>query len=142
MAKLFNNIINKKMTKNVLTKMRSWDDNIGKLIVFAITIIIAVGVLGTLAYFYNQSRNTATQTSVLTSTSSSATDINTMWFCSSTTGNYVEYNPISNEYGMVCGSWDASTSKIKEVHGIIDVESANITGWALSGATATYKING
>ncbi len=146
MAKLFNNIINKKMTKNVLTKMRSWDDNIGKLIVFAITIIIAVGVLGTLAYFYNQSRNTATQTSVLTSTSSSATDINTMWFCSSTTGNYVEYNPISNEYGMVCGggSTDASTSKIKEVHGIIDVtkHTPALTGWALSGATATYKING
>ena len=131
------------MTKNVLTKMRRWDENIGKLIVFAVTIIIAVGVLGTLAYFYNQSRETATKMSVLTSTSSSSTDIGTMWFCPGNTGNYVEYDPISDKYGMVCswGTADAVVPKISNVHGIINAKSANEKSWALSWATATYKVN-
>ena len=133
------------MTKNVLTKMRSWDENIGKLIVFAVTIIIAVGVLGTLAYFYNQSRETATKMSVLTSTSSSSTDIGTMWFCPGSTDNYVEYDPISDKYGLVC-SWTVTNdnlTKVKAVHGIINAVKVTTpaTSGALSGAQITYKVN-
>ena len=121
------------MTKNVLTKMRRWDENIGKLIVFAVTIIIAVGVLGTLAYFYNQSRETATQMAVLTSTSSSISDLTWLKFCGQDdTTWYVQYSPVSDQYTLNCkdASWDA----VKKVKWIIDVDQ-------VSTDKVTYKVN-
>jgi hypothetical protein len=91
------------MKKNILTKVRRWDENIGKLIVFAVTIIIAVGVLGTLAYFYNQFRENSIKLSVLTSTSSSTDDLKKLGFCSSgTTEGYIKYDPVKDIYGIFC----------------------------------------
>ena len=108
------------MTKNVLTKMRRWDENIGKLIVFAVTIIIAVGVLGTLAYFYNQSRKTATQMSVLTSTSSSISELTSLNFCPSTDNTwFVSYSPINDQYTLNCSGADAA--EVKKVRWIVSV---------------------
>ncbi len=112
------------MTKNVLTKMRSWDENIGKLIVFAITIIIAVGVLWTLAYFYNQSRKTATNMSVLTSTSSSIGNLTGLNFCDSAdTTWYVTYSPINDQYTLNCSGADADA--VKAVRWIINVTTGS-----------------
>ena len=122
------------MTKNVLTKMRRWDENIGKLIVFAVTIIIAVGVLGTLAYFYNQSRKTATQMAVLTSTSSSISDLTGLEFCDKNdTTWYVQYSPVTDEYKLECKT--VNGDKIKAVKWIIDVTVASDNN------SATYKVN-
>ena len=112
------------MTKNVLTKMRRWDENIGKLIVFAVTIIIAVGVLGTLAYFYNQSRKTATNMSVLTSTSSSIADLTELKFCDSAdTTWYITYSPIKDKYTLNCSG--ANYKAVKAVRWIIDVTTGS-----------------
>ena len=125
------------MTKSMLTKMRRWDENIGKLIVFAVTIIIAVGVLGTLAYFYNQSRENATELSVLTSTTSSTADLTGLWFCtaSDTTSAHISYSPINDQYTITCSGGKA-TSKIAEVRGIIDAAGCDGTS-----STCTYKVN-
>ncbi len=124
------------MTKNVLTKMRRWDENIGKLIVFAVTIIIAVGVLGTLAYFYNQSRETATKMSVLTSTSSSTADLTWLWFCTgSTKSAFISYTPIKDQYTLTCSGGDTS-STIQDVRGIIDASGCGGTN-----SSCTYKVN-
>lgn len=127
------------MTKNVLMKKRSWDENIWKLIVFAVTIIIAVGVLGTLAYFYNQSRKNATNLSILTSTTSSASDLTGLNFCSSDSINaHVTYTPISDEYTLTCTWWTSSTvddTNIKAVRGIVNVTKDT------NGYEATYKVN-
>ena len=59
-----------------LNKKRSGDENIGKLIMFSITIIIAVGLVGLITYFYNSSRQNAVAGSVLGSSASSVKDIN------------------------------------------------------------------
>jgi len=131
------------MTKNVMQKMRKWDENIGKLIVFAVTIIIAVGVLGTLAYFYNSSRKNAVALSTLTSTSSSSADLKTLWFCKTTaTWNYVKYDPISDTYGLVCSGTSAvSVSAVSAVKGVINVKSGDNNDATLSWAGLTFKIN-
>jgi len=125
------------MTKNVMQKMRSWDENIGKLIVFAVTIIIAVGVLGTLAYFYNQSRTNSTAMAVLTSTTTSVADLKGAGFCdsNSTTGS-VSYTPITNKYTLDCGAWKV-TSSVATVKGITTDTSCDPT----TDATCTYHVN-
>jgi len=122
------------LKKEILKKVRKWDENIGKLIVFAVTIIIAVGVLGTLAYFYNQSRENATQLSVLTSTTSSTADLTGLGFCDSTTTQaHVSYTPISDQYTLYCDK-GANSSKVASVRGIINVTTSG-TNYVL------YKVN-
>ena len=117
----------------ILKKVRRWDENIGKLIVFAVTIIIAVGVLGTLAYFYNQSRQNATELSVLTSTTSSTEDLQNLKFCSGWSAAYVSYTPVTDQYILTCKGGKALTGNICSVRGIIDCRG--------SGEVATYKVN-
>ena len=129
------------LTKKVyLKKVRRWDENIGKLIVFAVTIIVAVGVLGTLAYFYNQSRENATQLSLLTSTTSSTNDLKDAGFCTGTDTAYIKYDPVKDMYWINCG-WDDKVEKdnIKKVKGIIwDQDcSSNLTGKV----DYCYKVN-
>ena len=131
------------MTKNILTKVRRWDENIGKLIVFAVTIIIAVGVLGTLAYFYNQSRKNATELSTLTSTTSSASDLINLKFCAWTAGTdtgHVSYDPVTDTYGLFCwaGKWTKSPT---EVRGILSATCSSDTNNPTYGATSCYKVN-
>ena len=118
----------------ILKKVRRWDENIGKLIVFAVTIIIAVGVLGTLAYFYNQSRENATQLSVLTSTTSSVSDLTGLGFCdSNTTSAHISYTPVKDQYTLYCDQ-GANEDKVKAVRGIIDVTTSG-TDYVI------YKVN-
>ena len=140
------------MTKNILTKVRKWDENIGKLIVFAVTIIIAVGVLGTLVYFYNQSRENATNLSVLTSTTTSLDDLKEIKFCTDATTVWkVTYKPVANKYTLTCYQKNGSNytgtinaSEIKKVKGITiencpttaNDNSVSITSWACE-----YKLN-
>jgi len=125
------------MTKSILTKKRSWDENIGKLIVFAVTIIIAVGVLGTLAYFYNQSRKSATELSVLTSTQSSANDLKSLKFCSSSDW-YVSYDPITDIYWLTCTTGSKSVTSVK---GILPADCNNSSDTKVKNAKVCYKVN-
>jgi len=123
----------------ILKKVRRWDENIGKLIVFAVTIIIAVGVLGTLAYFYNQSRENATQMSILTSTTSTTDDLNTAGFCQSATEGYIKYDPVSDMYGIKCDGGTVNTTKVNSVRGILGNQtcSSNLSG----NVDYCYKVN-
>jgi L-cysteine desulfidase len=106
------------------------------LIVFAVTIIIAVGVLGTLAYFYNQSRQNATELSVLTSTTSSVSDLTGLGFCEGTSlsAAYVSYTPVTDQYTLTCSGGTAS-STVCDVRGIIDCTCDG------SKESCTYKVN-
>jgi hypothetical protein len=132
------------MKKNILTKVRRWDENIGKLIVFAVTIIIAVGVLGTLAYFYNQSRENATKLSVLTSTTSNLKDLQDAGFCKDdATEGKVVYQPIKDQYTLYCYSGSTGyvdSAKIEKVKGITTV-SCPTTWNSISGAACVYKLS-
>jgi len=131
------------LKKEILKKVRKWDENIGKLIVFAVTIIIAVGVLGTLAYFYNQSRKNATELSTLTSTTSSASDLINLKFCAGTAWTdtwHVAYDPVTDTYGLFCwkGAW---SKKPTDVRGILSASCSSDTNNPTHGATACYKVN-
>ena len=129
------------MTKTLLTKARRWDENIGKLIVFAVTIIIAVGVLGTLAYFYNQSRDTASKMAVLTSINSSADDLKAVGVCDSSTGS-VKYDARTGIYGIDCeGMTDDQKSVVTSVKGVTSVD-CNKSAGVLSGvAEQCFYVN-
>ena len=121
-------------TRKFINKVRKWDENIWKLIVFAVTIIIAVGVLGTLAYFYNQSRKNAVNLSLLTSTTSSTSDLTGAGFCTgTTTAAYVTYTPISDKYTLTCSGGTVGEEEVKAVKWIRDVN--------VNGDTATYEVN-
>lgn len=90
----------------MINKRRTGDENIWKLIVFAITIVIAIGLVGLVSYFYTQSREAAVNTWVLGSTSSTLTEIaKIMPLCTAT---WVIYDAISNKYSFA-GGQDAST---------------------------------
>jgi len=128
-----------KMTKNILTKVRKWDENIGKLIVFAVTIIIAVGVLGTLAYFYNQSRQNATELSTLTSTTSSKADLVWLNFCADWDA-HVNYDPIKDMYGLTCAA-GVGTKAVTDVRGILSADCADSTDDQVKAATVCFKVN-
>ena len=60
---------------------RRWDENIGKLIVFAVTIIIAVGVLGTLSFFYKKYLDNKRYIAILSDKDSKLKDLNAIWLC-------------------------------------------------------------
>ncbi len=127
------------MKKEILKKVRRWDENIGKLIVFAVTIIIAVGVLGTLAYFYNQSREKSVKLSVLSSTASNTNDIVSQGFCSSgTTTAYITYDPLQDMYGITCSSGSVQTGNIQSAWARMETCTKTLTE---AGADKCYKIN-
>ena len=123
----------------LLKKVRRWDENIGKLIVFAVTIIIAVGVLGTLAYFYNQSRKNATELSTLTSTTSSKADLVGLKFCKDWDA-HVNYDPIKDMYWLTCSGWEWD-KKVTSVRGILSATCTDSTDEQVKWATVCYKVN-
>lgn len=95
---------------DMLNKRRSGDDNIGKLIVFAITIVIAIGLVGLVSYFYTQSRQAAIVTWILGSTSSNAVEIDKLAALSTTDyfgpncATSIQYDAIANTYALYSGS--------------------------------------
>lgn len=85
---------------NYLNTKRSGDDNIWKLIVFAVTIIIAIGLVGLVTYFYNQSRQQAVATGVLGSTSSTQADIRKLPNLGNCEATAITYDAIANTYSL------------------------------------------
>jgi hypothetical protein len=90
--------------EKMINKRRAGDENIGKLIVFAITIVIAIGLVGLVSYFYTQSREAAVNTGVLGSTSSTNADIIKVKGLGSCTASGVTYDAISNVYSFDNGA--------------------------------------
>ena len=103
-----------------LNKKRSGDENIGKLIMFSITIIIAVGLVGLITYFYNSSRENAVAGSVLGSSASTVTELqdvleNVTWSNKCNTISNFDYNAISWIY-----SFDTSGNATWDCDAVID----------------------
>ena len=128
------------MTKTLLTKVRKWDENIGKLIVFAVTIIIAVGVLGTLAYFYNQSRDTASKMAVLTSINSSANDLKAIGVCTGDADAAVKYDARTGIYWVKCSS-GINTGNITDVKWVKKVNCSDSAGVLSGNANVCFTVN-
>ena len=94
----------------MVVKRRKGEENIGRIIVFAITIVVAVGLTAIISYFFNKYRNQAIDLAVLTSTTSSLEDITDRGFCSdSTTTAYIKYNAYTDQYTLHCASGSTST---------------------------------
>jgi hypothetical protein len=93
---------------NLLKKLslkRKWDENIWKLIVFAITIVIAIGVVSLVSYFYLQSKGDAVVNAVLNSPSSSPEELYKVWLCASPAeGSKVEVDAIEWTVYLTCPS--------------------------------------
>ena len=122
-------------------KQRKWDENIGKLIVFAVTIIIAVGVLWTLAYFYNQNKKVEWYMSVLASVNSSSDDLKAIWVCDSSTGKIL-YDGRIAMYGVDCaGMTDTQKNEVKSVKWIQKADCSNSPGILSGKAEYCYFIN-
>ena len=118
---------------NFVNKERSWDENIGRLIVFAMTIIIAVWVLGVLAYFYAENREEAAAMSVLGSTAATSQDLVDIWVCADDNDdNQVEYNAVSWEYTVTCGD-NLDNDVLNWFWQLSDLN--------IDGDSATYRIN-
>lgn len=110
--------------EKIINKRRAGDENIGKLIVFAITIVIAIGLVGLVSYFYTQSREAAVNTGVLGSTSSTPADLKKVAKCTGTDVK-VAYDAISNNYSLTGTTTDCDISGLKWVSG-------TLTGYTLS----------
>ena len=94
---------NKEFIQDMINKQRSWDENIGRLIVFAITIIIAVWVLGLLGYFYTEYQEEARVMSVMSSSSSTLSDLQGIDVCGSgATAGGIDFDAVANEYAVGC----------------------------------------
>lgn len=119
-----------------INKKRSGDENIGKLIVFAITIVIAIGLVGLVSFFYTESRQQAVNTAVLSSTNSTPAEILAIpgltTACAGVTG--ISYNAISNNYALVGVTTPAGCDT-----------ALGLVKWvktpAVDGALVTYKMN-
>lgn len=86
-------------------KKRLWNENIGKLIVFAITIIIWIWVVSIYSYFFNVSSEQAVVQSILNSPSSTPDELFQAWLCASPAeGSEVEVDALQNLVFLTCPS--------------------------------------
>ena len=81
---------------------RRWDENIGKLMVFIITITISLWVLATFSFFYVKNLNNKKYMSILANTNSNLKDLNTIWLCKTSIDSNISYEPIFDRYTLKC----------------------------------------
>ena len=107
-------------------KQRSWDKNIGRLIVFSMTIIIAVGFLGLLAFFYNESREDAAEVSVLAGQTSTYQEIRDIGALSDDVDDAkIEFNPINDMYAL-WWTGDSSFDDMEDNHNLDDFDQIEV----------------
>jgi len=85
-------------------KRRYWWDNIWKLIVFSITIVIAVWLVWILWWYYSKKLE---EKKILSSLWSISTDLKTLksvWLCKTSTWTKIIYTPIDNYYTLICSN--------------------------------------
>lgn len=119
----------------LFNKKRSGDENIWKLIVFSITIVIAIWLVGLVSYFYNTSRQQAVDISVLSSINSSSNEIQGVVPDCSGTGVQIQYNAITNQYSMTLEDNETAVACEAGLSGIKWVRTSTVTG-----NTVTYEI--
>ncbi len=97
---------------------RKWGDNIGKLIVFIVTITISLWVLATLSFYYTKNLNNKKYIEVLANTNTKLEDLNIIWLCKTSSDSNISYNPMFDEYTLKCSDklwkniWDLITIQI------------------------------
>ncbi len=127
-----------------INKKRSGDENIGKLIVFAITIVIAIGLVGLVSFFYTENRQVAVNTAVLSSTNSNSADIVAVLANSSATdactasgsGFTIDFNAISNLYTLENVSTGEEAGCTARLNGLKGINNA-----AAGTLEVTYSVN-
>jgi len=117
-----------------MNKRRSGDENIWKLIVFAITIVIAIWLVGLVSYFYTESRQQAVNTSILSSTNSTAAEIANV--ADACTAAVITYWAVDNLYTMTVTDAAAATACQVQLALIKWVKTPTAVG-----TTVTYKMN-
>jgi len=88
----------------MLYKWRLWQDNIWKLIVFWITIIIAVWLVWVLWWFYWQKLKENQIISALWSISTDLQTLKLIGLCKTSTWAKISYTPIANYYILTCSN--------------------------------------
>jgi len=113
---------------------RKWDENIWKIIVFSLTILIAIGFVATATYFYNINKEKAILSSVIFDPASTTADIRKVTGNSYTWTVTISYDALNSTYTANWGTGNASDAA-KFATDIAKV-ATNIT---TSGAVNTYK---
>ena len=81
---------------------RRWDDNIGKLIVFVVTITISLWVFTTLSFFYKKYLDNKRYIAILSDKDSKLQNLNAIWLCKSSDDSTISYNAIFDKYTLKC----------------------------------------
>jgi hypothetical protein len=85
--------------------LRSWETQVWVMIIFSITIIIAIGFFWLLSYYYKQSLSNKKYFSVLWDIKSWKSSIQKLWLCKTSNKVFINYNPITDIYKLNCSSW-------------------------------------
>jgi uncharacterized membrane protein len=128
---------------NLLKKLnlqRKGDENIGRLIVFAITIVIAIGVVSLVSYFYNENRENAATTATVFSQTASVSDLDKLNLLTTTVTNEavdIQYSALDGVYTATFTGTAAEALSNEFATGIAGVASdVDATGTAV----VTYKV--
>ena len=81
-------------------KKRAWFENVGRLVVISMTIIIAVGVVGLFWHFFMENRQSAVDMSVLASSTDNSEALLDLWICENP--GSIDINAIANTYELSC----------------------------------------
>jgi len=112
---------------------RAGESNIGVLIVFSVTVIIAAGVLWILSYFYIKNLSYKKYVTILWNIHSSLSDLKNIWICKTSTNAIIKYNVVNDTYFLECS--DELGQNIWDIAQIETISSCNS-----SETTCTYKI--
>jgi len=114
-------------------KFRKWESQIWMLIVFAVTLIIAVWVLWILSYFYTKTLSNKKYVSILWNIHSSLDELQALWICETSATAHIKYDIMKDSYKIICSDelW-YDFSKLWQI---------DIISWcASSDTTCEYKI--
>jgi hypothetical protein len=127
---------------NLLKKLnlqRKGDENIGRLIVFAITIVIAIGVVSLVSYFYNQNRENAATTATVFSQTATVADFEKLELVVAAEAGAVDvsYSALDGVYTATFTGGTAVADAVADfaagIAGVASVESS-------TSPTVTYKV--
>jgi len=114
---------------------RKWESEVWILIVFAVTIIIAVGFLWMLWFFYKKYLDNKKYISILWNQLSKLSDVNAIWLCKTSSFSKISYDPVNDRYKLTC-SWKLwKNFNYFEQYGI-----SVYSGWDINDNFCEYKI--
>jgi len=105
---------------------RRWEENIWKVIIFSMVMIIAAGLVWLISYFYKDTVKTKAYVSVLWSKYISIWDLHDLWLCKTSSYAKIDYNPLKDTYTLICEKeiW-LDISKIPKIITLTDCDSSS-----------------